>query len=278
MTGRAFAFTSALLLGALCAQGATSCTTTVTETTPVGPTGAPSLSIASPLRNSCIEIPDPQTSPGIPVTVSVEGTFFLRPPGACVGFNNCGHILLEVGPAGSEAGAPNNYSASGLVDFLPSKLGTPFPYGDLTLTVLLVDDFGNPWLLSDNEAGAPAGSTPGPFSTQVMIHTAVSCGDSGVGDAGSGDGGMSDAGDGGTSDAGDGGMSDAGMSDAGMTDAGSGDAGVTDAGGTGTGGGGAGGAGPGDAGSVDAGDAGAMGTGGAGGAGPGDAGDAGDGG
>ncbi len=80
MTGRAFTLVSALFLGALFAQGAVSCTTTISTSPNVGPTGQPSLTIVSPLPGSCIGIPDPQTGPGIPVTVSVEGTFFLRPP------------------------------------------------------------------------------------------------------------------------------------------------------------------------------------------------------
>jgi hypothetical protein len=277
MTGRAFTFASALLLGAICAQGAASCTTTISTQPNVGPTGAPSLTVASPLAGSCIEIPDPQTSPGIPITVNVEGTFFLRPPGACIGYNNCGHLILQVGPGDSDAGTGtyNNYSASGLVDFLPSVVGTPFPYGTLTFTILLVDDNGNPWLLTDNDAGPPAAGSNGPFSVQTTIFAARSCGDSGVVDAGDDDAGTLDAGvsDAGMSDAGvDAGMTDAGTSDAGTSDAGGaggagpGDAGTSD-GGNGTGG--AGGAGPGDAGTSDGGN-------GSGGAGPGDAGDAGD--
>ncbi len=279
MTGRAFAFASSLVLGALCAQGAASCTTTDDTLINIGPTGAPTLSVVSPLSGACIEIPDPKSLVGIPIIVNVEGTFFLRPPGACVGYNNCGHLLLEVGPAGSDGGAPNAVSASSLIDLVPSTLA--MPYGDLTLTLLLVDDFGNPWLITDNDAGLLPGEYNGPFSTQITIHTAPTCGDSGVVDAGSSDAGDAGASDAGSSDAGQGdaGMSDAGSSDAGSSDAGSSDAGSSDAGSSDAGSSDAGSsdAGQGDAGSSDAGasDAGTDAGSGAGGAGPGDAGGAG---
>ncbi len=146
MKGRALAVVYAVFLGALFARGVPSCTdTTVPPIPPMGYNQQVCLSISSPIP-PCIAIPNPAIQ-SIPVTLELNSTFELRPPGACSAnaLNNCGHVILY------RDGECNNQSASLITDLLLNDV--PVAYGKTTITALLVDDCNNPWTLAWDDAG-----------------------------------------------------------------------------------------------------------------------------
>ncbi len=138
---------SALILGALCARGIASCTDDETPIVPpMGYDQQVCLSIASPIDGSCFALSDPATQT-IPVTLELNSTFALRPPGSCStnALNNCGHAIFYVN------GQCAARSASLLTDI--SLADVAQVQGKVTITALLVDDCDDPWTLEWNDAG-----------------------------------------------------------------------------------------------------------------------------
>jgi hypothetical protein len=222
MTGRAYAIASALLLGGLCAYGSGSCVPTPLVTPTGTPESVTSFSIASPRPGACVQIPDPcpgngPPCPTVPITLDPialnlgQGQFSIRPPGACGQNYNCGHIQLYVD------GVLNGEGAGSVVDVNLQDMAVP--YREMTITVELVDDCGNPWLPAWNniildeangylpatnvglvndggilclptpDGGNPTTLSPGyadaglaamgPYFASVTITTAASCTDAG---------------------------------------------------------------------------------------------------
>src|SRR6185437_13946506 len=176
--GMAKAALSALILGALCAHGIASCTPDLTPViVPMGYNQQVCMSIASPIDGSCFALPDSATQT-IPVTLELNSTFELRPPGSCStnGLNNCGHAIFYVN--GQCAGR----SASLLTDI--SLTDVPKVEGKVTITALLVDDCDDPWTLEWNDAGViedggimclgpDAGTDAGPKMTSIACPASV---------------------------------------------------------------------------------------------------------
>jgi hypothetical protein len=169
---RAFAFAFVLSLCATAVAAAPSCTSETTATAVPGcSTLEPSLAIVSPADGACVEVSGGDDA-FIPVIVSTPN-FLVRPPGTCSDCSNCGHVALTVN------GLANNTSSTSVVDLLFSG-NIASHYGDLELTVTLVDDDGNPWVFTpDGGTGSDAGKTTyGPLSQTVKITTKASCGSS----------------------------------------------------------------------------------------------------
>ncbi len=137
----------ALVLGALFARGLVSCTPDLTPVIPpMGYDQQVCLSIASPIDGNCFELSNPATQT-IPVTLELNSTFALRPPGSCStnALNNCGHAIFYVNGqcATRSAGLLTDISLADMHD----------PYGKVTITALLVDDCDTPWTLLWDDAG-----------------------------------------------------------------------------------------------------------------------------
>ena len=270
MSRRALAFTSVLLASAAAAAaGVASCSPAPVASTAVCETGTPTLSIVSPSDHACLELSG-SPSDFIPVVVNAA-SFQIRAPGSCNGCTNCGHLVLRVNDV------DNNASSSSVVDVSFAPVNLPLShYGELKLTVEIVDDCGNPWAppnvdggaLDCNPRKADAGAAHGaPLLATVTVTTKPSCGASSSSASSSSASSSSAA-----SSSSTGGTGGAGSSSA------SGTGGASSSSSSGTGGAGGMDAGTGGAGDAGTGDAGDAGDAGAGDAGKGDAGDAGDGG
>src|SRR5690349_10481615 len=82
--------------------------------------------------------------------------------GTCFGITHCGHVKLTVN------GIDNNVGATNVVDVLLRKLANR--YTDLTLTVTLLNDLGEPWT-----GGLDGGATFDVVTASVAITTKESC-------------------------------------------------------------------------------------------------------
>lgn len=219
------AFALLLALPAIVLGSVAGCSSDTVTAPDLGPTGNPTLTILSPTNGACIAVgSDPNATVSVQTAVT---NVLLRPPGACAGIAQCGHLELTVN------GVANSQSAATSVDVLLRKLADRTT--DLTVEITLVDESGAPLL--DHSA------TPRPLRAAVVVTTRASCAKPDAGGGGAGGGGGGGA-------AGSGGGGGAGGSGGANTDAGAGGAGTggakTDAGAGGGGGAsdaGAGGAG-----------------------------------
>ena len=154
-----------------------------TTTASVGPTGNPQLAIISPKDGACIAIgTEPDAT--IPIQIGVTG-LYLRPPGACGVYEQCGHLVLRVN------GLENNRGAAPLIDVQMRKLADR--YADLTIAIEVIDDTGMA-ILSKPDKDAEAV----PLVKSITLMTRASCGggSGGAGGAGGAGGGAGGAGGG----------------------------------------------------------------------------------
>jgi hypothetical protein len=125
------------------------CGDDTSSTTDVGPTGPPSIAFVDPPAQgapTCRSIGD-DVQARLPLRLTVV-ELVLRPPGACAGYAQCGHLELYVGEV------LNNEAASSCFDLLLGKLADPIHDGSplpgsgepdvLDLSVRLVDDDDEP--------------------------------------------------------------------------------------------------------------------------------------
>ncbi|WP_437338804.1 hypothetical protein [Sorangium sp. So ce394] len=214
--------------------GASGCSDDETSTAP-GPTGVPELEIVSPKDGACVAIGEPSDAssddvPTVPISVTVS-ELLLRPPGTCLTYRQCGHLVLSVG------GERNNAAAGRVIDVRLGALDPEERYGELEITVAAVSDAGEPILGGESKQE--------PLTRSLSLTVAPSCED-GSGGAG-GDGGGGSGGDGGAGGGG-GSRGDGGASGDGGGGSG-GDGGASGDGGGGSSGDGGGGGSGGDGGS-----------------------------
>lgn len=146
---------SRILLACALLPLAFGCSDEAPTTIDVGPTGPPSVSFVDPPADgepTCRSIGS-DVEARLPVQVSVV-ELVLRPPGACAGYAQCGHLELYADEV------LNNEAASSSFDLLLGKLADPIHDGSplpdtgeadvLGLRVQVVDDDAEP--LSDHEA------------------------------------------------------------------------------------------------------------------------------
>ncbi|MCC6555849.1 MAG: hypothetical protein IT372_23040, partial [Polyangiaceae bacterium] len=161
---------AALLVAAL-ALAVSGCSDDTTSTAVAGPTGNPKLAILSPKDGACVAIGS-GIDATIPVEIKVEN-LYLRPPGACGVYKQCGHLVLRVN------GVENNRGSATVIDVLLRKLADR--YAGLTISVEVINDAGEPIL-----AVLTDGAEPAPLMRSVTVTTQVACEGGGGGSGGSG--------------------------------------------------------------------------------------------
>jgi hypothetical protein len=210
----------ALVLAILALMAPAGCSDDEPAKVNVGPTGDPSLAIVDPAPGACIAI-GAAADATIPVTVAPK-ELYLRPPGTCGAYKQCGHLVLRVN------GVENNRGSARIIDVVfEGKIADR--YADLTLSIEVLSDAETPIL---NQAGEPVVAS-------ISVTTAESAASCGAGAGGAGGGGTGGAGGAG---GGTGGAGGAGGGTGGAGGAGGGTGGAGGAAGAGGGAAGAGGA------------------------------------
>lgn len=155
----------------------------------VGPTGPPSIAfkqaqltvLDESTTEACVSL-GTNTSVPVPLLVAIE-ELYLRPPGTCGLYAQCGHLQLLAD------GVLNNESATTTIDLLVHKLASPYHDGlihpgssqvdVLQVEVRVVDDEGVGLRVDDNgrllvDGGEANGQL---LSDQLSLQTVVSCDD-----------------------------------------------------------------------------------------------------
>ncbi|AUX32290.1 uncharacterized protein SOCE836_044270 [Sorangium cellulosum] len=210
--------------------GASGCSDDETSTAP-GPTGVPQLEIVSPKDGACVAIGEPSDAssddgPTVPISVTVS-ELLLRPPGTCLTYRQCGHLVLSVD------GERNNAAAGRVIDVRLGALDPEERYGELEITIAAVSDAGEPILGGESKQE--------PLTRSLSLTVAASCEDGSGGAGGDGGSGGDGGAGGGGGSGGDGGAGGDGGSGGGGGSGGDGGAGGDGGSGGGGGSGGDGG-------------------------------------